>query len=79
LIRIVRTPEQTVTVDPTGKLNGRGAYLCHKPSCWQRALSTPILARALNTDINEDARKELEKYAATLDERDSSDRTAATS
>jgi predicted RNA-binding protein YlxR (DUF448 family) len=79
LIRIVRSPDQSVAIDPTGKANGRGAYLCHKPSCWERALSTPILARALNTDINADARTELEKYAATLDDQESSDRTAATS
>ncbi len=79
LIRIVRSPEGRVAIDPTGKANGRGAYLCHKPGCWQKALDTPILARALNTDINADARMELEKYAATLDDTDSSDRTAATS
>jgi predicted RNA-binding protein YlxR (DUF448 family) len=79
LIRIVRTPEQQVRVDPTGKQNGRGAYLCYKRTCWQRALSTPILARALNTDINADARMDLEKYAATLGDDESSDATAAAS
>ncbi len=79
LIRIVRSPDHTISVDPTGKANGRGAYLCHKPTCWERALSTPILARALNTDINADAREELKRVAATLDESSSSDRTAATS
>ena len=79
LIRIVRSPDHTIAVDPSGKANGRGAYLCHKPSCWERALSTPILARALNTDINADARVELEKVAATLNDEGSSDRTAAAS
>ncbi len=79
LIRIVRSPDHTISVDPTGKANGRGAYLCHKPSCWERALSTPILARALNADINADAREELEKVAAAMDDELSSDRAAATS
>jgi predicted RNA-binding protein YlxR (DUF448 family) len=79
LIRIVRSPDHTISVDPTGKANGRGAYLCHAPSCWERALATPILARALNTDINADARTELEKVAATLGDETSSDRTAAAS
>jgi predicted RNA-binding protein YlxR (DUF448 family) len=79
LIRIVRSPDHRVSVDSTGKANGRGAYLCHKPSCWERALSTPILARALNTDINADAREKLEKVAATLGDESSSDRTAAAS
>jgi predicted RNA-binding protein YlxR (DUF448 family) len=79
LIRIVRSPDHTVSVDPTGKKNGRGAYLCHKRSCWERALSTPLLGRALNTDITDETRSELEKYAATLDDSESSDRTAAAS
>jgi hypothetical protein len=79
LIRIVRSPEHEVAIDPTGKRNGRGAYLCYKPGCWRRALTTPLLGRALNTDINEDARAELEKYAATLAGEESSDRTAAAS
>lgn len=79
LIRVVRSPDQTVSVDPTGKANGRGAYLCYKPSCWERALSTPILARALNTDLTADARKEMEKIAATLGDQAAPDRAAATS
>ena len=79
LIRIVRSPEHEVSIDPTGKRNGRGAYLCHKPSCWDRALHTPLLARALNTDINAEARTALEKYAATLAGEESSDHTAAAS
>lgn len=76
LIRIVRTPEHEVLIDPTGKRNGRGAYLCHRPSCWQRALTTPLLARALNTDIDDDARRALETYAAALGD-ESPDRDAA--
>ncbi|HAX26093.1 MAG TPA: DUF448 domain-containing protein, partial [Chloroflexi bacterium] len=32
-VRLVRTPEGTVEVDPTGKRNGRGAYLCRRRSC----------------------------------------------
>lgn len=79
LVRIVRSPEHEVSVDPTGRKNGRGAYLCHQPSCWERALATPMLARALNTEINEETRRELEKYAATPGDDDSSDRTAAAS
>ena len=38
LIRIVRTPEQHISVDPTGKANGRGAYLHPVRSCWEKAL-----------------------------------------
>ncbi len=35
LVRIVRTPDGAVRVDPTGKVAGRGAYLCKARPCWQ--------------------------------------------
>ena len=35
LIRLVRRPDGSVAVDETGRLPGRGAYLCRKPECWQ--------------------------------------------
>jgi len=52
LVRVVRTPAGSVTVDPTGKLAGRGAYLCDSHGCWQTALKhRGALARALKVDI----------------------------
>jgi predicted RNA-binding protein YlxR (DUF448 family) len=55
LTRVVRTAEGVV-VDPTGKLNGRGAYLCDKTSCWERAVNTEILSKALRITLTaEDA------------------------
>lgn len=47
LVRLVRTPEGRVEVDPTGKRNGRGAYLCHNPVCWEAAIKRHSLERAL--------------------------------
>ena len=79
LIRIVRSPEGTVAIDPTGKANGRGAYLCHKPECWYKALDTPILARALNTDIPEETQRALREHAATLPGAEASTDEAAAS
>jgi predicted RNA-binding protein YlxR (DUF448 family) len=66
LTRIVRTPEGEVVIDPTGKLNGRGAYLCDKPGCWERAVSTPILSRALNVPLSLDTIDVLRQFAAGL-------------
>lgn len=66
LVRIVRTPAGTVQIDPTGKLNGRGAYLCDRPACWERALKTQALARALNTELGPEALDALRNYAAAL-------------
>ncbi len=53
LVRIVRTPDAGVQVDSTGKRAGRGAYLCHRAACWERALSSQVLARALHTTLTE--------------------------
>ncbi len=43
LVRIVRTPDGTVTVDPTGKRNGRGAYVHRELQCFDRAASGRLL------------------------------------
>lgn len=54
LTRIVRTPEGAVLVDPTGKQNGRGAYLCTKQSCWQAIQAhSGLLERALKTKVSQ--------------------------
>jgi predicted RNA-binding protein YlxR (DUF448 family) len=66
LYRIVRTPEGAVEPDPTGRRNGRGAYLCGQIACWEKALSSGILARALNIDIDTESLDALRRYAATL-------------
>jgi hypothetical protein len=63
LTRIVRTPEGNVERDPHGKRAGRGAYLCDDPACWQKALSTPILERALRTSLSPAEREALTEYA----------------
>lgn len=53
LIRIVSSPGQEVEIDPTGKMAGRGAYLCLDPACWDTALSSSnVLPRALRTSIS---------------------------
>jgi predicted RNA-binding protein YlxR (DUF448 family) len=59
LTRIVRTADQGVLVDPTGKRNGRGAYLCSQPSCWQTAVESSVLEKALRTTLTIDDRQRL--------------------
>lgn len=71
LTRIVRDPEGEIMIDPTGKRNGRGAYLCDKPGCWDRALSTSSLGKALNADINLGAQHHIREFAASLHASDS--------
>jgi uncharacterized protein len=52
LIRLVRTPEAAVVVDPSGKLNGRGAYLCPDDACWIQAERRRGLERALTVRLD---------------------------
>lgn len=64
LIRLVRTAEGTVEVDPTGKRAGRGAYLCARVSCWTRGINEKTLVRALRLEgLSEENRAALLKYA----------------
>lgn len=66
LIRIVRTPADGVLVDATGKRAGRGAYLCQRRTCWERALNSNALNRALRTTLTEDELAALTTFVATL-------------
>ena len=66
MVRVVRTPTGAVTVDPTGKLSGRGTYLCRAAACWQAGLRREALARALKSTIREEDRAALQTFAATL-------------
>jgi len=58
LVRLVRT-ENGVFVDPSGKMNGRGAYLCEQESCWQRALTTDVLDKSLRVTLTAEDRERL--------------------
>lgn len=53
LLRVVRTPEGEVAYDPTGRMNGRGAYLC-SVACLEKAMKTKRLDSALRTKLTED-------------------------
>ena len=54
LIRIVRTPDGHVEVDPRGKANGRGAYLCASEECFESARQRRKLDAALKIGLQED-------------------------
>lgn len=54
LIRVVKTKEGEVSLDLTGKMNGRGAYICKDKSCLEGAYKTNALNRSLSTKISEE-------------------------
>lgn len=59
LIRAVRSPEGQVSLDPTGKKAGRGAYVCLNADCLKRALKQRQLDRALEAHLTEEATQQL--------------------
>lgn len=65
MVRVVRTSDVGIIVDPTGKRAGRGAYLCHRAVCWEKALSSHALARALHVTLTADDLAALRAFAAS--------------
>ena len=62
LLRVVVTPDGDVAYDPTGKLAGRGAYLCRNEECITAELKKAAkLSKGLKKPLNEDEIKELAK------------------
>ena len=65
-IRIVRTPEGRVVVDPTGKANGRGAYLHPFRRCWVKALKGATMKNALKVSPALEDMEALRAFGMTL-------------
>ncbi|MCG5103452.1 RNase P modulator RnpM [Oceanobacillus alkalisoli] len=65
LIRIVRNKDGEVFVDPTGKKNGRGAYVTKTLEVIEKAEQSNILARTLNTEIESTIYEELRKLVSS--------------
>ena len=61
LIRVVRSPEGTVSLDFKGKLPGRGAYVCPDPACLKKARKSRALERALETEIPPEVYAQMEQ------------------
>lgn len=59
LVRVVRTPEGEIKMDLTGKLNGRGAYICPQKSCLAAAVKAKRLNRAFSCEIKAEIYDEL--------------------
>ncbi len=65
LMRVVKSPEGEVKLDPVGKSPGRGAYVCPSAECMKKAKKTRALDRALETGI---APEVYEQLAGQLEE-----------
>lgn len=54
LCRIVKNKDNEIHFDATGKLNGRGTYICKKAECFEKAIKSKRLSKSLETEIPED-------------------------
>ena len=61
MMRVIRTPENQVTLDVTGKKNGRGAYLCFSRDCLAKAMKNRGLERSLKIAVGQDVFESLER------------------
>ena len=52
LLRVVKTPEEEIVLDPTGKKAGRGAYVCPTEECLAKALKGKRLEKALKAAVD---------------------------
>ena len=66
LLRVVRSPEGTVSLDTTGKKSGRGAYCCLHIPCLRRALKQGQLDRQLEVKLTPEVNEQLTQKLADL-------------
>ncbi len=59
LLRVVRTPDEQIVLDTTGKKAGRGAYICRNEQCLTKAFKEKRLERALKKEIARNVYDEL--------------------
>lgn len=67
LIRIIRTPEEEIAIDTTGRKNGRGAYICPEAECLRKARRSKGLERSLKEPVPAEIYEKLEKEMAVLE------------
>lgn len=61
LIRVLKTTEDEIVIDATGRKNGRGAYICPSKECFKKAVKSKGLERSLKMAIPKEVYEALEK------------------
>lgn len=61
LIRVVKSPEGEISIDLTGKKNGRGAYICNNTECLKKAKKRKSIERAFSMKIDDSVYDEMEE------------------
>jgi predicted RNA-binding protein YlxR (DUF448 family) len=66
MIRVLKTSEDEIVLDATGRKNGRGAYLCPSMDCFKKAVKNKGLERSFKTAIPKEVYETLEKEMEQL-------------
>jgi len=61
LIRIVRTKEGEIKIDPTGKASGRGAYICNDIECLEKIRKKKALNHSFEQEVDEEIYEKLKE------------------
>jgi len=69
MMRVLKTAEDEICLDVTGKKNGRGAYLCIQKECLQKARKNKGLERSFKMSIPEEVYNTLDKEFETIETR----------
>ncbi len=68
LIRVVKSPENEITLDFKGKAQGRGAYVCRSQECLKKAIKSKALERSLEVPIPDEIYSQLKEQMEAGDE-----------
>ena len=68
MIRVLKTAEDGIVIDETGRKNGRGAYICPSMDCFRKAVKGKGLERSLKMAIPKEVYETLEKEMEQLDQ-----------
>lgn len=69
MMRVIKTTEEEILLDETGKKNGRGAYICKNIDCLNKAIKNKGLERSLKTQIPKPVYDELLKEMESIESR----------
>lgn len=69
LLRVIKTAESEILLDETGRKNGRGAYICARGECLEKAEKSKGLARSLKIEIPKEIYEELKREMKQIETR----------
>ena len=67
MIRVLKTPENEIVLDATGRKNGRGAYVCLSQECLEKAVKSRGLERSLKMAVPAEVYEDLKKELANIE------------